>query len=237
MKLAIMQPYFFPYIGYFQLINNVDRFILFDDVQYIRHGWVNRNRILKPGEGWQYIIAPLQKHKQAELIKDTKLQEGDEWKKKFLRQLDHYKKKAKYFDEVMQLLTSCFDSNEINIAKFNAHCLAIFCKHMEIPFNIEISSEMNFDYSNVKDAGEWALRISEQLNAKEYINPAGGKELFDRNKFINANIKLVFLSPSLEPYDQKRNNFETGLSIIDVLMFNGRAKTKENITKFKMINS
>ena len=88
MIVAIMQPYFFPYIGYFQLINSVDRFILFDDVQYIRHGWVNRNRILKPEEGWQYIIAPLQKHRQTELIRDIKLKEGDDWKKKILRQLE-----------------------------------------------------------------------------------------------------------------------------------------------------
>lgn len=236
MRLAIMQPYFFPYIGYFQLVNAVNRFILFDDVQYIRHGWVNRNRVLKPGEGWQYIIAPLQKHKQTELIKNVKLQEGDEWKKKILRQLEHYKKKAKYFNEAMQLLSCCFDSDETSITKFNAHCLKIICDHLQIPFKEEISSEMNFNYSNVTDAGEWALRISEQLNATEYINPAGGKELFDKNKFLNANIKLAFLYPSLEEYDQRRNDFDEGLSIIDVLMFNGIKETKKMINKFEITN-
>jgi hypothetical protein len=236
MKVAIMQPYFFPYLGYFQLISSVDRFVLFDDVQYIRHGWLNRNRILKPEEGWQYIIAPLQKHKQVELIKDTKLQDGDEWKKKIIRQLDHYKKKAKHFDEVMQLLTYCFSSNETSIAKFNAHCLAIFCKHLQIPFKVEISSEMDFDYSNVKDSGEWALRISEQLKAKEYINPVSGRELFDRNKFINANIKLTFLSSPLDAYNQRRKNFETGLAIIDVLMFNGVEQTRKMINGFEINN-
>ncbi len=231
-----MQPYFFPNIGYFQLIKSVDRFILFDDVQYIRHGWLNRNRILKPGDGWQYITAPLQKHKQTDLIRDIKLQEGDEWKKKILRQLEHYKKNAKYYDEAMGMLTSCFSSNEISIAKFNAHCLEIFCRHLNIPFKTEISSEMNFDYSNVKDAGEWALRICEQLNAKEYINPPGGKELFDEKKFAQSNIELSFLSPALENYDQKRNHFETGLSIIDVLMFNGVEQTKQMIDKFDIAN-
>lgn len=232
MKVAIMQPYFFPYLGYFQLINAVDRFILFDDVQYIRHGWVNRNRILKPNEGWQYIIAPLQKHNQTDLIKNIKLLESEDWSKKIFRQLEHYKKKSRYYNEVIQLLVYCFDSNETSVVKFNAHCLKIICRHLQIPFNVEISSEMNFDYSQVNDAGEWALRISEQINASEYINPEKGKGLFDKNKFMNANIKLSFLSPNLETYNQGKNEFEPGLSVIDVLMFNGINKTREMIDNF-----
>ena len=236
MRIGIMQPYFFPYLGYFQLIKSVDRFIFFDDVQYIRHGWLNRNRILKPGEGWQFIIASLKNHKQAELIRNINLQPGEEWKQKITRQLMHYKKKAKYYDETMQLLSVCFDTTETNIAKFNAYSVKMICAHLQIPFKAEISSEMNFDYSNVKDAGEWALRMCEQLKAEEYINPPSGKDLFEAAKFTESNIKLTFLSPVLDAYDQKRKKFESGLSIIDVLMFNGIVQTKQLIDKFETIN-
>lgn len=229
MRVSIMQPYFFPYLGYFQLIRNAERFILFDDVQYIRHGWINRNRILKPFESWQYVVAPLQKHKRDDLIKDIQIKPGREWKEKMLRQLDHYRKKARFYQETMSLLDECFESTELNITRFNGHCLRVICEKLDIPFEIEISSEMNFDYSSVADAGEWALRICEQLDATSYINPTGGKDLFDQDKFNESGIQLSFLSPVLEPYDQRRNEFEPGLSIIDVLMFNGVEGTKESI--------
>jgi hypothetical protein len=232
MRVAIMQPYFFPYLGYFQLIRSVDRFILFDDVQYIRHGWINRNRILKPGESWQYIVAPLQKHAREDLISGVELMPGSEWKEKILRQLDHYRKKAPFYCETISLLNECFALTELNITRFNAYCLKLICQRLDLPFEIEISSEMNFNYDNVTDAGEWALRMCEQLKATSYINPAGGQELFDRDKFNMANIKLYFLVPVLEPYDQKRNVFEAGLSILDVLMFNGIESTKRKINTF-----
>jgi hypothetical protein len=93
MKIAIMQPYFFPYIGYWQLIHAVDRFVLFDDAQYIRHGWVNRNRILKPGGGWQYILVPLKKHALTESIKNVQVNPDGKWHELIVRQLAHYKKK------------------------------------------------------------------------------------------------------------------------------------------------
>jgi len=234
MRIAIIQPYFFPYLGYFQLIKSVDRFILFDDVQYIRHGWINRNRILKPGDGWQYILAPLQKHKQKDLIKDIQIKTGNEWRERILRQLEHYRKKAPFYHESIKLIKECLGSTETNITRFNAFCLNLVCQRMEIPFEVEISSEMNFNYSNVKDAGEWALRICEQLNAKEYINPPGGKELFDRPKFDAANIKLTFLKPSLSSYNQRTRVFEPGLSIIDTLLYNGPDVTRRMIDKFEL---
>ena len=236
MRIGIMQPYFFPYIGYFQLIKSVDRFILFDDVQYIRHGWINRNRILKPGEGWQFIITPLQKHKQVELIRDVKLAENDDWKKKIIRQIEHYNVKAKYYNELIQLLNNCFDIKDTSVVKFNARCIEMVCEYLSIPFKVEISSEMNFDYSNVKSPDEWALRMCEQLKGEEYINPSGGMEFFDKTKFENSNIKLTFFSPSLTPYNQKRQGFEHGLSIIDVLMFNGPEITRQMIDKFEASN-
>ena len=108
MKLGIMQPYFFPYLGYFSLINYVDEFIIFDPVQYIRKGWINRNRVLKKGGGVKYINITVEKHCLGTLIKDIRLSTTQDWRNKILRNLDYYEKKAPYYYEVKELLSSCF---------------------------------------------------------------------------------------------------------------------------------
>ena len=233
MKVAIMQPYFFPYIGYFQLIKHSDLFVLFDDVQYIRHGWVNRNRILKPDKDWQYIIAPLQDHQQSTLIKDIKVQDGDDWKIKIIRQIEHYKKRSPFYKETIQIIDECFNADNNNsLAKFNALALQKICSYIELPLNLKISSEENYDYSNINDAGEWALRICEQIGAKTYINPSGGKDLFDPQKYMQSNIELCFLTPGDISYSQRRNGIlEPGLSIIDVLMFNSPIEINNILNK------
>src|SRR3954471_10551580 len=121
MKVAIMQPYFFPYIGHFQLIQSADRFILLDDVQYIRHGWINRNRILKPGGGFQYIIMPLATHSRETLIKDLRPADAEKNKDKILRQLEHYKKTAPHYKMVRSFLGDCFAKQHDSIAVMNGY--------------------------------------------------------------------------------------------------------------------
>src|SRR5690349_15266291 len=109
MRVALMQPYFFPYIGYFSLIKDVDRFILGDTVQYIAQGWINRNRILKSGaDGWDYVIVPLIKHTYKANINEVKIVDNNDWSEKILRQIAHYKKKAPYYNNVIGILTECF---------------------------------------------------------------------------------------------------------------------------------
>ena len=234
MKIGIMQPYFFPYLGYFQLINAVDRFILFDDVQYIRHGWINRNRILKPAEGHQYILMALAEHGRDAEIKNVKAKEGYEWKEKILRQVAHYKKRSPYYPQVYDLLLQCFQHDETDITRLNGCYLKSVCDYIGISFKIEISSEMDFDYSAVTDAGEWALAISRQLQAVEYINPPGGVALFDKSKFENSNVRLSFIHPHLAGYSQRRPTFEPGLSIIDILMFNSPAQVREMLNDYTL---
>lgn len=234
MKAAIMQPYFYPYIGYFQLIQAVDRFILLDDVQYIRHGWINRNRLLKPCEGCQYIIIPLTAHSRDTLIKDIQPADAGKNKDKILRQIEHYKKTAPYYNTVRALMGDCFTNQHDNIAEMNGYYLKAVCDYIGIDFKIEISSQMDFDYSQVQEAGDWALRMCEQLQATEYINPTGGMELFDSDKFEMSNIRLQFLQPELKAYDQQREHFESGLSIIDVMMFNEPAEIKNLINDYQL---
>jgi hypothetical protein len=220
MTLAIMQPYFFPYLGYFQLIQAADHFILLDDVQYIRHGWINRNRILKPASGHQYITATLAKHKRATLIKDICDTNGLVWKEKVLRQLEHYKKRAPYYPAVCNLLRQCFVDADPNIARQNRNYLMAVLQYLGMQNKLSLSSQMNLDYTEVKEAGDWALCMAKQTGASTYINPMGGKPLFCKKKFTDNNIQLGFLNPVIKEYNQYRDCFEPCLSIIDVMMFN-----------------
>jgi hypothetical protein len=235
MTVAIMQPYFFPYIGYYQLIQAADRFILFNDVQYIRHGWINRNRILKPADGVQYIIMPLASHARNTLIKDISPADVETSKDKILRQIEHYKKAAPYYSVVRALIGDCFAATPGSITEMNAGYLKATCDYIGIDYTIEISSQMNFDYSGVQDAGEWALRMCEQLQATGYINTAGGMELFNKARFEQSRIRLQFLQPALKEYDQRRKQFEPGLSIIDVMMFNEPAAIKNLLNDYQLV--
>ncbi len=219
MKLAIMQPYFFPYLGYFCLIKHTEQFILFDSVQFIRHGWIERNRILKPAEGWQYIAVPLKKHSRETVIKDIKIRIDEEWKEKIMRQLVHYKK-APFFLEVSELMHKAMDIETDSIVLLNANILEKTCAYLGIPLRLNIFSEMNMPIDQIEHAGDWALNISKALGATEYVNPSGGTEILKKNDFDLAGIELKFIQPVLKPYSQNRNTYEQGLSIIDVMMFN-----------------
>lgn len=235
MKVAIMQPYFMPYIGYFSLIEHADKFILFDVVQFIRHGWIERNRILKPSEGWQYIKVPLEKHSRDMTIKEIRINNHIDWKVQILRQLEHYKKRAPFYTDVCTLLQDCFDTQESSIVELNARLLSKTCEYIGIEFNYDIFSEMDIRIGEVTHAGEWALRISEALQAAEYINPIGGVEIFDKKQFEKANIGLKFIKANLREYNQKRDAFESGLSIIDVMMYNSKEEIQKMVKEYEIL--
>lgn len=237
MKLAIMQPYFFPYLGYFSLIKATDKFILFDTVQFIRHGWIERNRVLKPMEGWQYIAAPLEKKSLSTLIQDIEIKNNEDWKGKLIRQLEHYKKRAPFFKETMQVIENSLSIETNSIVKLNENILKKTCEYLKIPLNISVYSEMNLSIDEVTHPGEWALQISKSLNAKEYFNPTGGVEIFRPDQFKQAGIALKFLGNNLQHYSQKRQTFENGLSIIDVMMFNDADEINTLIDDVKFIDA
>jgi hypothetical protein len=198
MKLGIMQPYFFPYLGYFDLINYSDRWIAFDTVQYIRHGWVNRNRILHPKEGWQYIIVPLNKFRRNTVIRDIEVNEDPRWRTRILGQIKHYKKKAPYFRETYQLVEECLAVEEHSLPRLNVAILDKVCRYLGIPFEYEYFSEMELELGPVEGPDDWALCISEAIGATEYVNPAGGIAIFDSSKFEARGIRLSIRNlPSL----------------------------------------
>jgi len=235
MKIAIMQPYFFPYIGYFQLINLVDKWIIFDTPQYIRHGWVNRNKIIHPNDGSQYIIVPLKKHSRNISIKDVQVNNDQNWKERILGQLMHYKKKAKYFNETYDLISECFDIDVNSLSKLNIFILERVCRFLDINFNYQFFSEMTINIESISHPGDWALFISNELKAREYINPPGGVDLFEPAKFAELGIKLNFIYPGEIIYQQgSKKNFISNLSIIDILMWNSKHEIKKMLNQFAL---
>ena len=236
MKLAIMQPYFLPYLGYFSLIKHTDEFILFDTVQFIRHGWIERNRILKPSNGWQYIMVPLKKHSRETLIKDIEINNDQQWKEKILAQLQHYKKQAPYFSNVIDILNEIFSKEYATIVDLNLASLKTVCNYLGINTPIQVFSLMNIDIEPANAPDEWALNICKALgNVDEYWNPPGGQSFFNKKKYENAGINLKFHSAILTDYDQKRNVFEPGLSIIDVMMFNSVDEINKMLDNYELI--
>jgi hypothetical protein len=227
MKVGIMQPYMFPYLGYFSLIKHTDLFILLDNVQYIRHGWIERNRILKQDSGWFYLKVPLIKDNgQKTLIKDIRIDNKQAWKQKILAQIKVYKKTGMFYPQIFQLMDNLLSNSFDNIVSFNLASLNAVCDYLGIRTDIRIFSEMNLTIEKPSAADEWALNICKALgDVDEYWNAPGGKEFFNKDKYERAGIRLRFHQVKLNPYPQQRQEFVPGLSIIDVLMFN----TKEHI--------
>lgn len=234
-----MQPYFFPYIGYFSLIKNTDKWIVFDTVQYIKKGWMNRNRIINPFKPESiYISVPIKKHEKSIMIKDVQIAKDDEYKDKIMGQIkSSYKKRAPFYSDVADLVFECLNYNTAYLSELNVKCLKETCSFLDIPFEYSIYSKMNLVIDEVNNAGEWALNISKALNANEYINPYGGIDIFEKQKFINNNIDLKFLKPIFREYDQKKPVFIEGLSIIDIMMFNDKQVINDMLNDFYYITS
>ncbi len=233
-----MQPYFFPYIGYFQLINAVDKWIVFDVVQYMRHHWINRNRILHPSLGWQYIVVPVAKYHRESLIKDILIVDTSMWRSRIIAQLEHYHKKAPFFRETVNFIRDCFssiDTTEKQISKLNTFFLKKTCERLSIKFDYEICSEMRLKLFDVTEPGEWALTISEQMGANEYINPIGGNGIFHSSKFEEKKIVLKFLTSKSITYEQRGYEFVPDLSIIDLMMWNSEADIKIMLNEYDII--
>lgn len=221
MRVAIMQPYFFPYLGYFSLIKNTDKFIFLDTVQFIRHGWIERNRILKQNEGWLYIKVPIIKHNRETLIKDVLINNNEDWKNKIIAQLATYKKIAPNYYQILKLINEIFEYDFDNITTLNKIIIEKICNYLNINKKIDIFSQMDIKIQPAIESDEWALNICKAIgNVSEYWNPPGGKSFFNKTKYEKNNIKLIFQTVKINEYHQKRNVFESNLSIIDILMFN-----------------
>lgn len=234
MKLAIMQPYFMPYIGYFQLINVVDKFIFYDDVTFIKQGWINRNQILINNQPSMFSI-PLSNASSHVLIKDVLISENTylKWKKSFLNSIKFSYKKAKNYDQIVVLIERILSAQFKTISELAISSIIEVSKYLELKTEFEVCSNV---YSNINLNGqERLLEICKNEKIKTYINPIGGMELYSKNVFFEENIELFFIKTNKSIYKQFSENFVPFLSIIDVLMFNDIDEIKLQLDNFSLI--
>lgn len=233
MKIAIMQPYFLPYIGYWQLINYVDEFIIYDDVSYIKNGWINRNRILVSSLP-HYISLKLENASSNRLINEVRIIDDDIYKMKLIKTIIQEYKKAPYFNDVYPLINNIILDKETNLSIYIRNSINFICKYLDIKTNLKVSSQIGY---NTKLRGyEKVIDLCTVLGAKEYVNPIGGIHLYDKEEFNKHNIALYFLETNDDiSYTQFANDFIPNLSILDILMFNSKEEVKILLNRFKLI--
>jgi hypothetical protein len=236
MKLAIMQPYFFPYLGYYALIKATEKWVVFDTAQYIRKGWVNRNRICSPAkEKIAYITVPVVKAPRETMLKDATIDVRQNWEERILGQLAYYRKKAPFYNRVIDVVKEVLFCKKNKISELNVFALKTTCEYLEIPFDYSIFSEDTMNINSVNAPDEWSLEISKNMKATSYYNPPGGVSFFDKSKFQVARIDLEFLSINLNAYECIENPFIPGLSIIDVMMFNNIKEINSMLNDYELL--
>lgn len=234
MKLAIMQPYFMPYIGYFQLIKAVDKFIVYDDVNYIKRGWINRNNILVNNQSSLFSI-PVSKSSQNSKINEVMINSDtfEIWKQNFLRTLEYNYKKAPFYNSVMKLLSNMFAENYFSISHLATQSICLTCDYLNIECQLDISSELNI--GNDLSGMERIVDICLEVGATKYINPIGGLDLYSKDIFIQHGVDLSFIKSGDVIYKQFNNEFVPWLSIIDVLMFNSPEEINKMLDVYQLI--
>lgn len=235
MRIAIMQPYLFPYIGYYSLIKNSDHFVFFDTPQYIRKGWINRNRILSCSNEPIFFTVPIKKCSRNTAINAVYINDSMSWKEKIYGQLSIYKNKAPYYDDTLELIKTVLESEEKSMSELAINSIKITSEYLGIDKKFDVFSEMGMNDIQVDAPDEWALYITKRMGYDTYINPPGGKEFFDSMKYEQEKINLFFLEQEVIPYKQIYGDFIPGLSIIDVLMFCNIDEINDMMNYFKMI--
>jgi hypothetical protein len=231
MRLGIMQPYFFPYLGYFQLISTVDKFIFLNDVNYIKKGWINRNRILVNNSDF-FLTVPLSKSSQNIKINQIEISKQGEWNKKILKTIFQNYKKAPFFDETYKLVEKVLAFNYTKVDELSKSTVLYTCEHLNIETTFGDSEGCY--HNNFLKGKERILDICLQENAIKYINLPGGKELYNQSLFQSKGIDLQFICSGSIYYNQFSTHFLPNLSIIDVLMFMGKEGTKRILKDFTL---
>lgn len=227
MKLAIMQPYFFPYLGYFQLIASVDKFVVLDDVHYVNKGWINRNRIWNNGAP-AWLTMPLRKASQNRLIREIEVQPSESWRPKILRTLEQAYARAPFKEQGLEIfrLATQGDDNNLSLSLFQA--LRALCETLSI--DTELIPTSSHYPKNSLAGQERILSICLAEQAATYINPPGGKDLYEPQRFAEAGVELIFQQPQLQPPGLDfSSSVGATLSIIDLLFLNPIEKIADSL--------
>lgn len=229
-----MQPYFIPYIGYFHLLKSVDILVLYDDVQYTKKGWINRNYLLL-NEKKEYITLPLVND--SDFLKISERSLSPTWNifnKKYMGKIQTSYKKRKNFDKGIELCKKIFNYEDTNLFNFIYYSIQKICLEMRIETKIIVSSKLgNFSIFKGK---EKVIQICKALNAKKYVNTIGGSALYDKNYFEYHGVDIKFIKSNLAQYEQSSNNFVSGLSIIDLIFsINKENEIQEQLNNYEFI--
>ena len=228
--IAIMQPYFLPYIGYWQLLHLVDEFVVYDNIQYTKKGWINRNRYLCEGQD-KYFTLQLEKASDFLGIRDRRLSVSFA-KDKLLHQIKAAYQRAPFFEPAYEVFETIMMCKERNLFTFVFNSIKIMADYLDIKTKMIVSSQLAIDHSLT--SSQKVLAICKNLEADRYINPIGGLVLYDKENFLNNAVKLEFLKAETIQYKQIGNTFIPSLSILDVLMFNGVEKTKQFLDLYSL---
>jgi hypothetical protein len=233
MAVAIMQPYFFPYLGYFQLVQAVDHFVFYDDVMFIKKGWINRNRILMQGNEFLFTI-PLEKQSQNKTIRESTVSWGKEFPNKFMNQLDSAYKKAPNYTEVRGLVDQVLNRKFESLADLASESVQATWAYLGLEKKFYQSSKLSV--SNDLGRAERLIEITKLLGESSYVNAVNGQELYEKGFFKENGIDLHFLKPNLNPYLQgNTKEFVNGLSMIDVLMWNNKEEVVQLVEDSQLI--
>ena len=233
MKLGIMQPYFLPYLGYWQLMNAVDTYVVYDDVNYINRGRINRNNILINNEA-KLINIILIGASQNKHINDILVDGSEINQRKLISKIRLSYSKAPFYKDVIPIIEDIIMQNECNLAKFLLYSFKKISGYLGMTTSLILSSELNKDVSlKGKDK---ILDICKRLNADTYYNSIGGMELYDKEEFAQNGIELVFLKMDSDiEYKQFNDNFVPNLSILDVLMFNSKEECRHLLERYTLV--
>ena len=229
MKLGIMQPYFMPYLGYWQLMAAVDTYVVYDDVNYIKGGWVARNNILLNGQKHMFTIT-LNGASPNKLFNEITIKDDF---KKFSRLIESAYKKAPYYNDVVALLEKIYNYEDKSLGAFMLNSFQVILDYLCLKTKLILSSSLNKD-NNLRGKDK-VKSICRLLDADTYYNAIGGQELYEKDDFKNSGIELFFLKSNLSQYTQFSNEFVSGLSMIDILMFNSPNEINNMLNEYKLV--
>lgn len=233
MKIGIMQPYYFPYIGYWQLIEAVDKFVIYDDVNFIKGGWINRNRILCNGKV-QYINLPMSGASSFKHINMIGVDNNPVLKEKNKKTLWNAYHKARQFNIVFPIICDILECGQDNLAEYLTFSIKTICDYLGIDTELYISSRIDKD--NSLHGEDKVLDICRRMGADIYYNAIGGRELYHFDRFRDNGLRLCFLQTDEIIYAQgSHTGFETNLSIIDVMMNNEAGKIRQMLSQYSLV--
>lgn len=227
-----MQPYFLPYIGYFQLINSVKKFVILDDVNFINRGWINRNNILVNKEPNLFTI-PLKAASQNKFINEISIDYSQNWQNKLMKSLQTSYRKSKCFNNVYDIFQQIIESKFDSISELNTFSIKKIIEYLNINTEV-IESSSHYENKNLTSQNR-IIDICHKEDASVYINPIGGSNLYDKQLFIKHNLELYFIKTKSSKYAQFNHEFHPGLSIIDVLMFNEKEQINLMLEEYELL--